>query len=146
MVQDVDYAGNVSPEAAFAALSDNSAARLVDVRTQPEWGFVGQVDPDALAGPTINLSWQDYPHMAVNGAFADTLKSALGESGATPSDPVYFLCRSGVRSLAAAREMAAHGFTACFNIEGGFEGDKDDDGHRGRRNGWKVAKLPWKQG
>ena len=34
----------------------------------------------------------------------------------------------------------------AINIADGFEGDTDEDGHRGNRNGWKQADLPWRQG
>ncbi|MCI2400232.1 hypothetical protein MN188_12590 [Aliiroseovarius sp. N1Y82] len=61
-----------------------------------------------------------------------------------------FLCRSGVRSEAGALAVQAHlagmGQDAeCINILGGFEGDLDENGHRGSKNGWKVAGLPWRQ-
>ena len=59
--------------------------------------------------------------------------------------PLYFLCRSGIRSKAAAIAMAEAGFTACFNVAGGFEGPPDDRGHRGGSSGWKAEGLPWRQ-
>lgn len=145
MVQGLDYAGDVSPQVAYKTLTTDPKSRLIDVRTQPEWAFVGQVDPRDFSGAAIGLSWQVYPHMAVNAEFAETLKNELLQSGVTLSDPLFFLCKSGARSLAAAREMAAHGFAACYNIAGGFEGDHDENGHRGNRNGWKAAGLAWRQ-
>jgi rhodanese-related sulfurtransferase len=56
-----------------------------------------------------------------------------------------FLCRSGVRSRAAAIAMTRAGFSRAYNIAGGFEGDLDGERHRGAANGWKAAGLPWKQ-
>ena len=38
------------------------------------------------------------------------------------------------------------GYRTAINIADGFEGDMDEDGHRGNRNGWKQAELPWRQG
>jgi len=41
--------------------------------------------------------------------------------------------------------MTAQGFTRCYNIAEGFEGDKDAEQHRGTVSGWKHAGLPWIQ-
>ena len=41
--------------------------------------------------------------------------------------------------------MTQAGFSRCYNISEGFEGDKDAAAHRGTVGGWKVAGLPWKQ-
>jgi len=56
-----------------------------------------------------------------------------------------FLCRSGVRSRAAAIAMTAAGYSRAYNIAQGFEGDPDAERHRGNKNGWKASGLPWKQ-
>ena len=63
---------------------------------------------------------------------------------------LFFICRSGSRSLAAARLVAARTLgegrpVECVNVAEGFEGDLDGEGHRGTVNGWKVAGLPWRQ-
>ena len=65
--------------------------------------------------------------------------------GVAPDRPVYLICRSGVRSAAAAEILAMRGYTT-FNVADGFEGQIDPAGHRGSLGGWKVAGLPWKQG
>ena len=57
--------------------------------------------------------------------------------------PLLFLCRSGVRSQHAAKLATEHGYSNCFNILEGFEGDKDDKGHRKNINGWCKVGLPW---
>ena len=54
------------------------------------------------------------------------------------------LCRSGVRSIAAARRATELGIEA-YNILEGFEGDKDAAGHRNVTGGWRKAGLPWAQ-
>jgi rhodanese-related sulfurtransferase len=56
-----------------------------------------------------------------------------------------FLCRSGVRSQNAAKAVTAAGFTRCYNVLGGFEGNPDEHGHRGTMEGWKVDGLSWTQ-
>jgi rhodanese-related sulfurtransferase len=64
---------------------------------------------------------------------------------ATPEVPVMFLCRSGVRSHAAAQLAAQSGYARAMNILEGFEGDLDAHGHRGTVGGWRKAGLPWVQ-
>jgi rhodanese-related sulfurtransferase len=76
-----------------------------------------------------------------NDGFLDELAAA----GVAKDAPVLFLCRSGVRSVAAAEAATAVGYTRAYNILQGFEGNPDGAGHRGAGSGWKVAGLPWRQ-
>lgn len=143
--------GACNPAEAWEALRDDPAARLVDVRTEPEWRFVGIPDLSALGRDVILQEWQAYPTMAVDPAFADRLLDRLLEQSAgTPPRQLFFLCRSGGRSMQAALSVAAacaaQGFdTSCINIEEGFEGDPDAQRHRGSLNGWKSRELAWRQ-
>ena len=139
-----DYAGDVSPSKTWQMLE--SGAHLIDVRTAAEWTYVGLPDLDDAMNEPLLIEWQSFPAMQVNAGFADALGDELERRGVSRDRPLLFLCRSGVRSLAAARAMTGRGWNAAYNIEGGFEGVPDDDGHRGRTNGWKAAGLPWKQG
>lgn len=132
---------NVSPRAVFEALRSDRQARLVDVRTDAEWAFVGLPDLSETGQDPVLIPWQVYPSMQVNGGFADHLRQA----GLTPENKIYFLCRSGVRSVAAAKAAAAAGYAHVFNIADGFEGPPDEDGHRGTIAGWKADALPWQQ-
>ena len=70
----------------------------------------------------------------------------LAETSITKHTPMFFLCRSGGRSLDAAIAVAAEGYNYCFNITGGFEGDIDEKSQRATIHGWKYANLPWVQG
>lgn len=135
------YAGDVTPEQAWRALKENDEAVLVDVRTQPEWAFVGVPDLREAGKQPLLVQWQVYPSMQKNAQFADELRGA----GIKEGQPVYFLCRSGGRSKAAAIAMTAEGFEACYNVAGGFEGDLDSKKHRGTQGGWKAEGLPWLQ-
>jgi rhodanese-related sulfurtransferase len=139
------YAGDVTAVEAFDLLKQHPNAQLVDVRTRAEWSFVGLPDLSSVDREPICLEWQQYPNMAVAPNFADVLATELRGRG-TPSDaPILFLCRSGARSLAAARALAAKDFSQCFNISGGFEGPPDTSRHRGTVDGWKAHALPWIQ-
>ena len=142
MSQSVGYAGDVSPGAAWSSLADNVDAQLVDVRTIAEWAYVGLPDLSGLGKELITVEWKQFPAMSVNDGFVD----AVAATGVKRGAALYFLCRSGVRSRDAAIAMTARGFGPCFNIANGFEGDHDQQGHRGTVGGWKVEGLPWKQG
>jgi rhodanese-related sulfurtransferase len=135
------YAGDIDPSAAYALLSEQPEAALVDVRTRAEWSYVGGPDLSALGRPVVQLEWVRFPDGARNDGFLAGLEAA----GVGKDVPVLFLCRSGVRSVAAAEAATAAGWTDARNVLEGFEGNPDDVGHRGTVGGWKVAGLPWRQ-
>jgi rhodanese-related sulfurtransferase len=134
------YAGDVSPQRAYELLAREPDAVLVDVRTRAEWTYVGVPDLSGLGKEVVRVEWEHYPDGSPNSAFLDEL-SAIGVD---PDATVLFLCRSGVRSAAAAETASRAGFTRAYNVSEGFEGPLDPDGHRGAR-GWRAAGLPWRQ-
>ena len=136
-----------SPTETWQKLESDPASIMVDVRTQAEWAFVGLPDLSALDKNVLRIEWKSFPTMENNEAFADQLLSQL--DGSAPSE-ILFLCRSGVRSLAAAALMqeifsAQGSATQCVNIAEGFEGDLDSESQRGKMNGWKARGLAWRQ-
>ena len=132
---------NIPPRKVWEAIRDEPRAALVDVRTDAEWNYVGLPDLSEAGKRPVLIPWQMYPTMQVNADFMDQVK----QSGLTPEHHIYFLCRSGVRSLAAAGAAQAAGFPHAFNIADGFEGPPDGEGHRGQVAGWKADELPWRQ-
>ena len=132
---------NISPRQVWDALHAEPAAQLVDVRTDAEWSYVGLADLAEAGKQPVLIPWQMFPTMAVNAQFVAQMKAA----GLTPENHVYFLCRSGVRSLAAANAAREAGFPHVYNIADGFEGPPDGEGHRGQLSGWKADGLPWRQ-
>lgn len=138
----MSYAGDVSPSETWSGLVKDAKATLIDVRTQPEWAFVGVPDLCSLGKKAGFISWQIYPQMQVDSEFVAKAAQCVGDD---KSAPIYFICRSGARSRAAAIAMTAAGFAHCYNVAGGFEGDVDAEGHRGKSNGWKASNLPWVQ-
>jgi rhodanese-related sulfurtransferase len=139
------YAGDIDPQEAWAMMKADSRAQLVDVRTQAEWSFVGLPDLSGLDRDIHRIEWQTFPTMAPNPSFVADAGQAVLRSGGTKDAPVFFICRSGARSRAAAIAMSGAGFSRAYNVAGGFEGDADRAGHRGTKNGWKAAELPWRQ-
>lgn len=136
------YAGDVTAREAWALLESDPRAVLIDVRTAPEWHYVGLPDLSALHRPVLRIEWQNYPDGAQNPRFADDVAAA----GVAQDQPVLLLCRSGARSRSAARLLTARGWQACFNIADGFEGPHDAQKHRGTVAGWQHDGLPWTQG
>jgi rhodanese-related sulfurtransferase len=135
------YTGDVDPSDAYAGLQADADAVLVDVRTRAEWSYVGLPDLSQIGKHVIPLEWQSFPDGALNESFVDQLREAGVREGA----PIYFLCRSGVRSAAAATAATAAGLGPAYNVADGFEGHLDREGHR-TVAGWKAAGLPWRQG
>jgi rhodanese-related sulfurtransferase len=128
---ELGYAGDVTPQQAYEWMKSSEAV-MVDVRSDAELAWVGFV-PDAVPVP-----WKQWPGMAMNPRFdADVIAAANGKK-------IVLLCRSGVRSIAAAKRATELGLEA-YNILEGFEGDANADGHRGTQGGWRMRGLPWRQ-
>jgi sulfur dioxygenase len=127
------YAGDVMPQLAWQWVNEGRAV-LIDVRTDAEREWVGFV-PAA-----VPVAWKQWPGMAMNPAFDEALKAAV-----PAGHKAVLLCRSGVRSIAAAKRATELGLEA-YNILEGFEGDPNAQAHRGQRGGWRFRGLPWRQG
>ncbi|MBL6456516.1 rhodanese-like domain-containing protein [Belnapia sp. T6] len=132
---------DISPRETWEALQGDPAAVLIDVRTDAEWNFVGLPDVTTAGKELLLIPWQLYPSMQVNGAFPEHLRKA----GLTAENRLFFICRSGARSLAAGQAAQAAGFPRSYNVADGFEGPVDAEGHRGTVAGWKAEGLPWRQ-
>ena len=145
--QDGCIVDELTPPDAHAALASDPSSMLVDVRTRAEWAFTGMPDLSAIGKDVLAVEWVSFPAMAPNPRFYDEV---LAMAGGTLPGRLFFICRSGARSMAAARaiaaESAARGLEVrCTNVDEGFEGDLDDGRHRGTVSGWKVHGLPWRQ-
>ena len=127
------YAGAVTPSEAHA-LHQAGLATLVDVRTLPEWEYVGRVQGSLL------VEWRRFREPHPNPAFLAELAQAVERDTA-----ILFLCRSGVRSHHAADMAARAGYKRAYNVLEGFEGDLDGERRRGKLGGWRAAGLPWEQ-
>ncbi len=128
------YEGALLPEEAWQ-LVKQAGATLIDVRTRAEWDWVGHV-PDS-----VEIEWNSWPDGELNKNFVAEL-----EAQAPKDAPALFLCRSGVRSHNAAIAASEAGYSKSYNVLQGFEGDKDEAGHRNTVGGWRAAGLPWFQG
>jgi rhodanese-related sulfurtransferase len=131
----LSYEGAMTPQEAYDILQSAPGARLVDVRSRAECDWVGRV-PGA-----VEIEWATYPGMQRNPNFMAQLEQSVDKESL-----VLFLCRTAQRSHAAAALATEAGFSDCYNILEGFEGDKDAAGQRRSTNGWIAAGLPWQQG
>lgn len=129
------YKGALLPTEAYALAQTDPNAKIIDVRSQAELDWVGRI-PGATETELLT-----YPGMQPNDHFLAQLTGQIKDK----KTPLFFICRTGVRSDQAANLMHKNGFTNCYNILEGFEGGKDEEGHRGQTSGWKAAGLPWTQ-
>lgn len=127
-------------------LKSDAQAVLVDVRTRAEWNYVGVPDLSSIGKKPFLVEWQTYPDGLVNAAFADRLGAMLDAERVGRDQDIFFICRSGVRSKAAAHAMMQAGYMHCHNVADGFEGPLNPSRQRGRLAGWKAAGLAWAQG
>jgi len=134
------HAGDVTPDDTWGVLTHDPAAVLVDVRTRAEWMFVGVPDLGTTGKPPVFIEWQ-HADGSTNPRFVEDLVA----SGVDPTAPVYFICRSGARSAAAASAATSAGFERAHNVADGFEGPPDGSRRRGTLAGWKARGLPWVQ-
>jgi rhodanese-related sulfurtransferase len=125
----VKYSGDVLSLDVYNFLHSHNGA-LIDVRTTPEWQL-GLPNLADCRGNLNTISWKLAPDYTLNPEFQKTLQTALPNK----DFPLFFMCRSGGRSLDAAAAMTAAGYRNCFNVTGGFESTE----------GWKASNLPWKK-
>ena len=126
---------NLDPKQAWDLMQNSSKAVLIDVRTSVEHGFVGH--PIGA----LHVAWKEFPGMQLNQNFVAQVEQIVGDK----TRPVLLLCRTGVRSVEAAKALEAAGFQHLINIVQGFEGALDANKHRGNIDGWRFHDLPWQQ-
>lgn len=129
----VPYAGVVTPLEAYKLReADPKHIKIIDVRSRAEWELVGYI-PE-----TVQIEWQTYPGWENNSHFLTELEKHVNDD-----DVLLFICRTGARSNNAATFVTQSGFTRCYNIAEGFEGDKNQANQRCSVNGWRASGLPW---
>lgn len=135
--QSLPYAGAVTPLEAWNLLQADTNIMLVDVRTNAERDWVGRVIINDAQHHAVQ--WMLYPESIPNPDFMAQLSALISDKDTI----ILFLCRSGVRSCYGAKLATEHGYTQCFDILEGFEGNKDAHGHRKTVGGWCHSNLAW---
>ena len=132
-----------NPQEAYKILEQENNAVLVDVRSTMEYSFVGH------PLNAIHVPIKEPPSWDLQPGFVEIVRASLAAhmpDNNQPNDvPVLMLCRSGQRSALAGEMLIKDGFTNVYNVHEGFEGDKDENGHRNTINGWRFHDLPWEQ-
>ena len=129
------YEGALYPAEAFETLQSAPGVKLVDVRSRAELDWVGRVTN------SVHIEWATYPGMKPNPHFLTQLEQQVDKETL-----VIFMCRSGARSHHAAAAATLAGYSDCYNMLEGFEGNADGNKHRNTTGGWRVTGLPWEQG
>ena len=137
----MDSIKNFTSLECFEILSNNFNSHLIDVRTKPEWEFVGVPDLDSINKKLILIAWREYPDMNINADF----EKQVNKENIKKNDSIFLICRSGQRSFHAAEYLVSCGYNNCYNVSDGFEGNKNKLDQRSTTNGWKYNNLPWKQ-
>ncbi len=135
------YSGDILATEAMDILKKDPSSQLIDVRTEAEWHYVGTPDLRSLDKEVFKIQWRVLPDMNINADFIELLEKNIPSR----DSKLLFLCRTGGRSREAAIAMTARGYKTCYNIDSGFEGDLNQQKHRGSISGWKASNLPWRQ-
>jgi len=127
---------SMSPQASYQLLQSNATARLIDIRSSMEYLFVGH------PVGAIHIAWIDEPDWEINPDFVNEIRQAMKDK---VDNPVILICRSGKRTLEAAKILIEAGFTQVIHVDEGFEGERDTSFHRSTVGGWRYRGLPWEQ-
>ena len=125
---------HLKPKQAHEFLQTHSDAVLIDVRSEVEFLFVGH------PVGAIHVAWSEAPDWEINPHFTAQVKAEAGVE-----QPVLLIFRSGTRSAEAGTALENAGFKKIYNVQEGFEGDRDEHYHRCNSGGWRYRGLPWEQ-
>lgn len=137
----MEYKRNLLPKMAVDRLNENPDAVLIDVRTSAEHKYVGFPENSIL------IPWFDEPDLNSDpSAFCEAVNNHLSDRSDILGAELILICRSGFRSNEALKCLQSNGFTCVSHVASGFEGDLDENDHRGNLNGWRNDGMPWSQG
>lgn len=137
----MEYKRNLLPKMAVDRLNENPKAVLIDVRTSAEHKYVGFPENSIL------IPWFDEPDLNSDpSAFCKAVNNHLSDRSDILDTELILICRSGFRSNEALKCLQTNGFTCVSHVASGFEGDLDENDHRGNLNGWRNDGMPWSQG
>ena len=137
----MEYKRNLLPKMAIDRLNKNPEAVLIDVRTSAEYKYVGYPENSIL------IPWFDEPDLNADPtAFCEAVNNYLTGRSDVLGAELILICRSGFRSNEALKCLQSNGFTCVSHVASGFEGDLDENNHRGNLNGWRNDGMPWSQG
>ena len=121
---------NIKATDAFDFLSKKVDSHLIDTRSDLEWKTTGIPDLSSINKEANLINWGP----VLDQTFFEQYKKFLLNSF-NQKDSLFFICRSGSRSLMAAKFAIELGFKNSFNIYEGFHNENDQN--------WKKS-LPSK--
>jgi rhodanese-related sulfurtransferase len=138
--EEMSYKRNLLPKMAVERLQNNPQALFVDVRSKAEYKYVGYPENSILIPWIDDPDWEPNPE-----AFSDAVMQELDGRENLSDTEIILICRSGFRSNEALKCLENKGFTQVSHVASGFEGDLDENDHRGNLNGWRHDGMPWSQ-
>jgi len=136
----MSYKRNLLPKMAVDRLQNNPQALFVDVRSKAEYKYVGYPENSILIPWIDDPDWESNPE-----EFSDLVMQELDGRENLLNTEIILICRSGFRSNEALKCLENKGFTQVSHVASGFEGDLDENDHRGNLNGWRHDGMPWSQ-
>ena len=136
----MSYKRNLLPKMAIERLQNNPQALFVDVRSKAEYKYVGYPENSILIPWIDDPDWEPNPE-----AFSEAVMQELDGRENLSDTEIILICRSGFRSNEALKCLENKGFTQVSHVASGFEGDLDENDHRGNLNGWRHDGMPWSQ-
>ena len=113
---------NIKAIDAFDFLSKKVNSHLIDTRSEVEWKTSGIPDLSSINKETNLINWGP----VLDQTFFEQYKKFLLTSF-NQKDSLFFICRSGSRSLMAANFAIEFGFKKSFNIYEGFYNENDQN-------------------
>ena len=138
--EEMSYKRNLLPKMAVERLQNNPQALFVDVRSKAEYKYVGYPENSILIPWIDDPDWEPNPE-----AFSDAVMQELDGRENLSDTEIILICRSGFRSNEALKCLENKCFTQVSHVASGFEGDLDENDHRGNLNGWRHDGMPWSQ-
>ena len=117
---------NVKANECFDILKAEVTSRLIDVRTSYEWQNDGYADLETIGKKVHLISMSNEDHSP-----STNFINQINGLDIKPNNKIFFICKSGMRSLHAGNLLSDDFITKeIFNVEGGME------------YGWKYLNLP----
>ncbi|MEK6734589.1 MAG: rhodanese-like domain-containing protein [Pseudomonadota bacterium] len=134
--------GNIPSHQCWEALKEANTA-LIDVRCEEEWKQDGLPDLSSMDKEAKQITWIHFsPFVHSNNNFIAQLENEIEDK----NTKVFFICKSGGRSMQAANAALEAGYLNCFNISDGFLGNMFDQNLENlNQNGWVHNNLPWRK-
>ena len=107
---------------AFDVLSTRVDSHLIDTRSDLEWNTTGIPDLSSINKETNLINWGPILDQSFFEQYKDFLLINFNQK-----DSLFFICRSGSRSLMAAQFAIRFGFKNSFNIYDGFYNNNDQN-------------------